>query len=75
MAAAFGAASALDGLQRLREQVAAPLALRDYGLRETDIPAAVEVILAAAPAGNPAPVTAANLEELLHRAWQGKEPL
>ena len=38
MAAAFGAASALDGLQRLREQVAAPLALRDYGLRETDIP-------------------------------------
>ncbi len=62
MAAAFGAASALDGLQRLREQVGAPRALRDYGLRETDIPAAVDVILAAVPPDNPTPVTAANLE-------------
>jgi maleylacetate reductase len=74
MAAAFGAASALDGLQRLREQVAGPRALRDYGLRETDIPAAVDVIMAAVPSDNPTPVTAGNLEELLHRAWEGREP-
>jgi alcohol dehydrogenase class IV len=74
MAAAFGAASALDGLQRLREQVNAPRALRDYGLRETGIPAAAEAILAAVPPDNPTPVTATNLEELLHRAWEGKEP-
>jgi alcohol dehydrogenase class IV len=74
MAAAFGAASALDGLQRLREQVGAPRALRDYGLRETGIPAAVDVILAAVPPDNPTPVTAANLQELLHRAWEGTEP-
>jgi alcohol dehydrogenase class IV len=74
MAAAFGAASALDGLQRLREQVGAPRALRDYGLREADIPAAVDVILAAVPPDNPTPVTAANLEELLHRGWEGREP-
>jgi alcohol dehydrogenase class IV len=74
MAAAFGAASALDGLQRLGEQVAAPRALRDYGLREIDIPAAVDAIVAAVPLGNPVPVTAANLEELLHRAWEGRGP-
>jgi maleylacetate reductase len=74
MAAAFGAASALDGLQRLREQVGAPRALRDYGLRETDIPAAVDAIMAAVPPDNPTPVTAANLTELLHRAWEGTEP-
>jgi alcohol dehydrogenase class IV len=74
MAAAFGAASALDGLQRLRAQVDAPRALRDYGLRETDIPAAVQAILAAVPPDNPAPVTAATLEELLRQAWEGREP-
>lgn len=74
MAAAFGAGSALDGLQRLREQVEAPRVLRDYGLRETDIPAAVDAILAAMPPNSPTPVTAANLEELLRRAWQGREP-
>jgi hypothetical protein len=34
----------------------------------TDIPAAVDAILPAVPPGNPVPVTAANLEELLHRA-------
>ena len=74
MAAAFGAASALDGLQRLREQVEAPRALRDYGLRETGIPAAVDAILAAVPPDNPTPVTATNLEELLCRAWEGRPP-
>jgi alcohol dehydrogenase class IV len=75
MAAAFGAASALEGLQRLREQVEAPRALRDYGLREIDIPAAVEAILAAVPPRNPAPVTATSLKELLHQAWEGRQPL
>lgn len=74
MAAAFGAASALEGLQRLREQVDAPRALCDYGLRQTDIPAAVDAVLAAVPPGNPVPVTAAGLAELLRRAWEGREP-
>jgi alcohol dehydrogenase class IV len=61
-------------LQRLREQVDAPRALRVYGLRQTDIPAAVDAVLAAVPPDNPAPVTAASLEELLRRAWEGSEP-
>jgi alcohol dehydrogenase class IV len=74
MAAAFDAPSALEGLQRLREQVDAPRALRDYGLRETDIPVAVDAVLAAVPPNNPTPVTATNLTELLTHAWEGRDP-
>src|SRR3954453_21537125 len=71
MAVAFDAATALDGLQRLREEVDAPRALRDYGLREEDIPAAVDAVLAAVPPGNPVPVTTTNLDEMLREAWKG----
>jgi maleylacetate reductase len=74
MAAAFDATSATEGLRRLRTQLDAPRALRDYGLRRSDIPAAVEAILAAIPARNPAPVTATNLTALLYAAWEGREP-
>ena len=74
LADAFGAATASGGLQSLREQIDAPRALRDYGLREADIPAAVEAVLAAAPSGNPTPVNADNLAELLRHAWAGQEP-
>jgi alcohol dehydrogenase class IV len=72
--AALGAASALEGLQRLRKQVGAPRAPRDYGLRQTDIPTAVDAGPAAVPPANPVPVTAAGLEELLRRARDGREP-
>jgi maleylacetate reductase len=74
LAAAFDAPSALEGLQRLRDHVQAPRALRDYGLREEDLPAAVDAVLAAAPADNPTPVTVTNLERLLHAAWEGRQP-
>jgi alcohol dehydrogenase class IV len=74
MAAAFDAPSALDGLQRLRNRVDAPRALRDYGLREGDLSAAVEAVLAAVPPDNPRPVTATNLDLLLRAAWEGREP-
>ena len=74
LAAALGAPTALDGLRHLRDRVGAPRALRDYGLREQDVPAAVRALLAAVPPGNPTPVTAGNLEELLHAALSGEEP-
>jgi alcohol dehydrogenase class IV len=74
MAAAFDAPSALSGLLALRDEVEAPRALRDLGLREDDVPRAVEPVLEAAPPSNPTPVTAANIESLLHAAWSGKEP-
>jgi maleylacetate reductase len=65
---------ASGGLRRLLDRVGAPRALRDYGMREDDIPPAVDAILAAVPPHNPVPVTADNLTELLRRAWSGEEP-
>jgi alcohol dehydrogenase class IV len=74
MAAAFGAPTALDGVQRLRDRVHAPRALRDHGLHEDDVPAAVHALAAAVPPGNPTPVTAGDLERLLYAALNGEEP-
>ena len=74
LAGAFGAETALAGLQELRRTLGAPRALRDTGLQESDIPAAVEDVLAIAPAANPTPVTRQALTALLHAAWAGEEP-
>lgn len=74
LAAAFGSTTALGGLQALRSALGAPTALRDYGLRESDIPDAVDDVLAVVPVSNPTPATAQNLTALLHAAWAGEEP-
>jgi maleylacetate reductase len=74
IAAAFGSPQATDGLQRLRDRLNAPRALRDYGLTEANIPEAVRLSLAAIPASNPRPVTADNLTTLLTAAWSGQKP-
>jgi maleylacetate reductase len=74
IAAAFGSVTAREGLRALREQVAAPTALRDFGMPEAGIAKAVGPILAAVPAGNPTQVTADNLTALLRAAWSGEEP-
>lgn len=74
IAAAFGANRAIDGLQDLRRELAAPHALRDYGFAEDAIPAAAEAILPAVPPSNPRPVTAADLRRILRAAWSGTDP-
>lgn len=74
MAAAFGTHTALAGLQRLRGEVDAPRSLRDLGLAERDLDRAVGPILEAAPPSNPVPVTAEEVEALLHAAYEGREP-
>jgi alcohol dehydrogenase class IV len=74
IASAFGSRTALDGLQALRASLHAPRALRDYGLTESSIPAAAAAILPAVPPSNPRPVTAPDLELLLHAAWAGADP-
>ncbi len=74
LAAAFGAPTAIEGLRRLRRRLNAPRALRDYGLGEEDIPAAVAALEAAVPPANPTPVSAATLERLLSAALNGEEP-
>jgi alcohol dehydrogenase class IV len=74
IAAALGSADAVAGLAELYRRLDAPRALRDHGLAETDLPAAVEPILAAAPGNNPTPVTAAGITRLLRAAWEGAPP-
>jgi alcohol dehydrogenase class IV len=74
MAVAFGADTALDGLQRLRTKTSAPRSLRDLGLAQADLPRAIEPILEAAPPSNPVPVTAEVIGGLLRAAYEGEEP-
>ncbi|MCS5479204.1 maleylacetate reductase [Corynebacterium sp. YIM 101645] len=74
MAAAFGADTALAGLQRLRTLLDAPRALADYGFTAEGIPTVVEQALAIIPDNNPCEVTADNLTELLTAALNGEDP-
>jgi alcohol dehydrogenase class IV len=74
LATAFGSESALAGLQSLRAKLDAPTALKDYGFKESDIPAAVEAILPIVPPSNPVKITPEVLTGLLHAAWAGDEP-
>ncbi|WP_110208314.1 maleylacetate reductase [Nocardioides daejeonensis] len=74
LAASFASESALAGLMALRNQVKAPGALRDFGLKASQIADAVQAILPVVPTTNPTPVTSENLTALLRAAWEGSEP-
>lgn len=71
IAAAFGSATATQGLRSLRERLDAPRALKDYGMPQDGIAKALAPIKAAVPANNPTPVTDDNLSALLRAAWEG----
>lgn len=75
IAAAFGSDTAVEGLDTLRATLDAPRALKDYGFDEASIPEAVELILPFVPDSNPRPVTAPDLEALLHGAHAGATPV
>lgn len=74
IAAAFGSATALAGLQKLRAKLSAPKALKDYGFTAEDIAEAVQISLPLIPANNPREVTSENLTELLQAALTGEDP-
>ena len=74
IAGALGSIDALAGLEDLRDDLRAPRALRDIGLRAEDLPEAVDAVLPAVPANNPRPVDAAALTRLLRAAWAGDDP-
>ncbi|WP_299654329.1 maleylacetate reductase [uncultured Jannaschia sp.] len=73
IAAAIGAPDAPTGLHRMAAQLGVPTALRDLGVKETDLDRACEIALAN-PYWNPRKVEAAPLRDLLQRAWEGAEP-
>jgi maleylacetate reductase len=70
----LGAASALDGLVALKQELNAPHALADYGFTEESIPEAAQAILPSVPPSNPRPVSAEDLRTLLRAAWSGADP-
>ncbi|MEV6912726.1 maleylacetate reductase [Amycolatopsis sp. NPDC051071] len=74
IASALGLPEPAAGLRRLGEKLGVPAGLRDLGLRENDIEAVLDDILALAPADNPRPVTADGIRGLLHAAWAGADP-
>jgi alcohol dehydrogenase class IV len=74
IARAFESPTASAGLAALRATLAAPRALRDYGMPQDGIARAVPPILAAIPVSNPAQVTSENITTLLRAAWEGREP-
>jgi maleylacetate reductase len=74
IADALGSIDALTGVRSLSAALDAPRALRDFGLRADDLPAAVEAVLPAVPPGNPRPVDEAALTRLLRAAWAGTDP-
>jgi maleylacetate reductase len=74
IAAAFGTADALTGLQELGKRLDAPKALADYGFTADGIAEAVAVLLPAVPASNPRSATTGNLSRLLQAALTGEDP-
>jgi maleylacetate reductase len=74
IAAAFGGDNAVDGLNKLRETLDAPKALKDCGFTEENVAEAVELILPVIPASNPRRPTQENLTELLLAATAGTTP-
>lgn len=73
IAAAIGAPDAAVGLHRMAVKLGVPTALRDLGLKESDLDRVCEIALAN-PYWNPRPIEAAPLRGLLQRAWEGAEP-
>lgn len=74
IAEAFGARTAIDGLQKLRMELNAPRALKDFGLPAEEIAHAAELILPFIPPSNPRAVTVDDLEQLLNAAYAGVDP-
>ncbi|WP_299571133.1 maleylacetate reductase [uncultured Williamsia sp.] len=73
IARALGADDAVAGLTDLGTRVSAPTALKDLGMPESGIEAAVPRILDAIPGDNPTPVTEPALTALLRAAYEGDD--
>lgn len=75
IARALDANSALEGLDRLYNELGAPRALKDFGFTAENIPESVELILEVVPPTNPRPVSSADLTLILTNALHGNTPI
>ncbi len=73
IARAIGAEDAATGLHDLAKRLGAPTALRDLGLKESDLDRAAD-IAAREPYPNPRPIERAAIRRLLGNAWSGAAP-
>ena len=73
VARAIGAPDAARGIYDLMKRLAAPLALKDIGMKEADLDRAAE-LASQSPYANPRAVNRAGLRRLLEDAYQGRAP-
>lgn len=73
IARALGVSRAAEGAFDLASQLGAPTALRDIGLKETDLELVCRISMSN-PYWNPRPLEEAALMELLRSAWAGQRP-
>ena len=73
IARALGVPSAPEGVFDLAKQLGAPTALRDIGLKETDLELACRISMSN-PYWNPRPLEEVALMKLLRNAWTGQRP-
>jgi alcohol dehydrogenase class IV/protocatechuate 3,4-dioxygenase beta subunit len=73
VARALGVPDAATGVYDLVRSLGGPVALRDLGLAEEDLPRAVELATVKAYP-NPRPLTADGISALLRDAWSGTRP-
>ena len=69
-----GSEGAATDLYDLAEEIGAPTALRDIGMREENLDEAVALVLEKAPRDNPRPVDEAGVRTILEGAFRGKRP-
>jgi maleylacetate reductase len=73
VARALGVEDAPRGLHVLTARIGAPLALRDLGLKESDLDRVAE-IASRDPCANPRAIERVGMRALLQDAWAGVTP-
>jgi maleylacetate reductase len=73
IANALGAKNAVQGLYDLNVRIGLPTGLKDLGMKEADIPKAVETV-ASAKFVNPRPVSRDDIANLITQAFHGEPP-
>ena len=73
IAGALGVSNAASGLFDLAEKLGAPTALKDIGVKETNLDE-VAAVTVEKPINNPEPVTRERVRALLENAWYGNPP-
>lgn len=73
IATALGTPNAAGGIYDLAQRIGAPMSLRQLGLRQSDLAAVAEEVVARGT-HNPRPIDSANIMALLAAAWDGRRP-